>query len=415
MLVSQQLELVVDDALVVTLFRNSAAARVAKNDLIIAWRQAGERLLCPRPLVGLDVPHLLQRSNAKQRRRPARVKGVKPLAGKPGAAEWLAPALGRLRPMLNALKAADRPWFKEVCFEAVKGGYKDGEIAIRNFYEGRAKAPKLRGKNRRLAFRVDNGVGSVRIEGKNLYLPRKAGGVVKLKEGLRWPGKVIRECRIREKGGKWFACVRVEISPGEYGQGCGVGTAGLDLGLKDFVAIARPGDTEATVEKVEAPEPLKRSLASMKRKQRKVSRRKKGSKNREKAKRAVAKQHRRIESIREDFLHQLSHRLTAELETVQVESVSIKGWQRLWGRKTSDLAPGELLRQLDYKARWRGGWFVKVAWHFPSSQICHDCGFRMGKLDLSIREWECPGCGVVHDRDANAALNIRDFKPGAVG
>jgi len=116
-------------------------------------------------------------------------------------------------------------------------------------------------------------------------------------------------------------------------------------------------------------------------------------------------------NIRKDFLHQVSHRITASAEVIQVEDVSIKGWQRMWGRKTSDLAPGELLRQLEYKARWRGGTFLKVARDFPSTQLCHDCGHRNGKLHLEVRRWRCPGCGMAHDRDANAALNIRDYGP----
>ena len=117
-------------------------------------------------------------------------------------------------------------------------------------------------------------------------------------------------------------------------------------------------------------------------------------------------------SIRQDFLHRLSHRITAAAQVVQVETLSLKGWQRLWGRKTSDLAPRELLRQLEYKAKWRGGTFVKVARDFPSSQLCHDCGERKGKLALEVRWWRCSGCGALQDRDANAALNIIDW-PGS--
>ena len=110
-------------------------------------------------------------------------------------------------------------------------------------------------------------------------------------------------------------------------------------------------------------------------------------------------------NIREDFLHKLSDRLTANCRTLTVESLSIKGWQRRWGRKTSDLAPGELLRQLEYKASWRGNEFVRAAWHYPSSQICHGCGERGRKLALNEREWVCPACGVKLDRDGNAAEN----------
>lgn len=291
----------------------------------------------------------------------------------------------------------------------------DRETAVQRFYEGKAGAPKLHGKGKRLSFRADNGVGTVRIEGEHIVLPAKAGGRVKLKEGLRWPGKVIRECRVRQQGGRWFACVLVEISVAEYGKVCGVGTIGVDLGLETLVSIARPGDTEEMVEKVAAPEPLRRRLRSLKRKQRQLARKRKGSKNREKAKAAVERQHYRIGCIREDFLHKLSDRLTAEAEIVQVESLSIKGWQRRWGRKTSDLAPAELLRQLEYKSGWRGGGFIKTEWHFPSTQLCHKCGWKAGRLKLSVRRWWCEGCGEWRDRDANAALNIRDYGPERPG
>ena len=98
-------------------------------------------------------------------------------------------------------------------------------------------------------------------------------------------------------------------------------------------------------------------------------------------------------NIRKDFLHQLSHRVTAAAEVVQVETLSIKGWQRMWGRKTSDLAPAELLRQLEYKARWHGGRYVKVARDFPSSQLCHDCRQRRGRLGLEIRRHVAPTQG----------------------
>ena len=95
-----------------------------------------------------------------------------------------------------------------------------------------------------------------------------------------------------------------------------------------------------------------------------------------------------------------------------METLSIKGWQRLWGRKTSDLAPGELLRQLKYKATWKGGRFVQADRHFPSSQLCHGCEERGDRLALDVRTWTCAHCGSILDRDANAALNIRDW-PGA--
>ena len=245
-----------------------------------------------------------------------------------------------------------------------------------------------------------------------IQLPFKMGGLVKTKEDLRWPGKVIRECRIREKGGRWYASVRVEIGPAEYGQRCGDGVAGIDLGLSTFATIAYPDETHR---KVQAPEPFRRSMKALRRAQRKLSRRKPGSSNRAKARLAVAKRHRRMADIRKDFLHKLTHELTAEVAVVQVEGLSLKGWQRRWGRKISDLAPAEFLRQLEYKLRWRGGELVVLPRYFPSSQVCHECGSRGDKLPLDVRQWACQACGVIHDRDANAARNIRDFRPGATG
>ena len=246
------------------------------------------------------------------------------------------------------------------------------------------------------------------MDNSHLLLPRI--GRVRMKEELRWPGKAIRECRIREHGGRWYAGVRVEIAEEEYPHHCGNGVLGIDLGLKTFATIAYP---DGTIEKVQAPEPLRRSLRSLRRSQRKLARRKLGSRNRArtKAKGDVGRRHRRMASIRQDFLPQLSHRITANAHTIQVETLSIKGWQRMWGRKTSDLAPAELLRQLKYKATWKGGRFVQADRHFPSSQLCHQCGERGDRLALDVRTWTCAHCGSILDRNGNAALNIRDW-PG---
>ena len=365
MLISQVIELRPSDRQEAGFRSHAAAARIARNDLLALWREEGQRL------------------------KGFRFKTVE------------------LRPQVNRVKYAAHPWFRELSQNAVKGGMIDAVDAIERYYRGQNRRPRFLCRNSRPRFRIDNGVGTVKVDGNHLVLPRI--GRVRMKEELRWPGKAIRECRIRESGGRWYASVRVEIAEEEYTQHCGSGVLGIDLGLKTFATIAYP---DGTIEKVEAPEPLKRSLRCLRRSQRKLARRKMGSRNRAKAKGDVGRRHRRMANIRKDFLHKLSHRITANAHTIQVETLSIKGWQRLWGRKTSDLAPGELLRQLEYKAQWRGGTFLRVDRDFPSSQICHDCGERGGKLGLEVRRWWCSVCGALQDRDANAALNIRDW-PGA--
>ena len=370
MLICQVIELDPAESQSATFVRHAAAARIARNDLIALWRDQGQ--------LGADL----------------RCK------------------LAQLRPEVNRVKYQRHPWFRELGQNAVKGGMIDAQDAIGRYYKGQSRRPRFHGKHRPLAFRADNGPGTVRMDGYRIQLPVKMGGLVRTKEVLRWPGKVIRECRVREKAGRWYASVRVEIEPGEYAQRCGDGVAGIDLGLSTFATIAYP---DGTHRKVQAPEPFRRSMKALRRAQRKLSRRQPGSGNRAKARLAVARRHRRMADIRKDFLHKLSHELTAEVAVIQVEGLSLKGWQRRWGRKTSDLAPAEFVRQMEYKSQWRGGGFLVLPWHFPSSQVCHECGARGGKLPLEARRWTCRSCGVVLDRDVNAARNIRDFRPGATG
>ena len=367
MLICQVIELKPTAEQVDAFRSHSHAARIARNDVVALWREEGRRL--------------------------------------PGFRYKLV----ELRPVLNQNKFTWRPWFAALSQNAVKGGMIDAQDAIKRYYDGQNRRPRFHRRNHSLAFRADNGPGTVQLDGKRLTVPAKAGGPLKTKEPLRWPGKVIRECRIKEKAGRWYASVRVDLDPGEYPHKCGQGVLGLDLGLKTFATIAYP---DRTVEKVDAPQPFKQSLKALRRAQRRLSRRQKGSNNRRKARMAVAKRHSRMANIRKDFLHKLSHQVTAGSHTVQVESLSVKGWQRRWGRKTSDLAPAEFLRQLEYKADWKGGAFLKADRRFPSSQICHACGEPGGRLALPVRRWVCRSCDCVLDRDDNAALNIRDW-PGA--
>ena len=364
MLIGQAIELA-PTALQSAMFaRNAAAARIARNDLLAEWRQEGKRL--------------------------------------PGFRRRLV----ELRPVCNAKKFAEHPWFAEVSQNAVKGGFIDAEDAIGRYYSKQNRRPKFLGKNAPRRFRADNGVGTVKLEGKLLALPAKAGGVVRCKEPLRWPDRVIRECRIRQKAGRWYASVRVEISEAEYGQVAGCGVMGIDLGLATFATIAHP---DGVIEKVQAPEPHRRALKKLRRAQRRVSRRKKGGANRAKAVRLVQKAHCRMANIRKDFLHKLSARLTGEASVIVVEDLSLKAWQRQWGRKASDLAPAEWLRQLGYKAEWKRGQVVSAPRNFPSTQLCSACGVRGGRLPLNIRRWTCPECGVNHGRDDNAAVNLRTY------
>ena len=353
--------------------RHAAAARIARNDLLAVWRDEGRRL--------------------------------------PGFRYEFA----ELRPVLNKAKTKQRPWFAELSQNAIKGGYIDAEDAIARFYSKQNKRPRFHGKGRRRAFRADNGVGKVKLDGngRKLLIPAKAGGAVKLGEALRWPGKAIRECRISERGGRWYASIRQEITAEEYGKVCGEGTVGIDLGVKALATICWP---DGSYEELAAPEPLKRSLAALRRASRKLSRRKRGGKNWRKAKEELSRRNGRMANIRKDFLHKSSDRIATGCAKVVMEDINLKSWQRLWGRKVSDLAPGEFRRQVEYKMKWRGGEFVKAPRSFPSTQLCPDCGAKTGpKNNLAIREWVCSACGAYHRRDEASSRNLRDWVPGATG
>ena len=143
--------------------------------------------------------------------------------------------------------------------------------------------------------------------------------------------------------------------------------------------------------------------------QRRHAKKHKRSKNREKARRKVARLHARIADQRRDFLHKLTTRLIRENQVVCVESLAVKNLlqNHHLAKSIADVGWGELLRQLQYKARWYGRSVVAIDRFFPSSKRCPACGHLLDDLDLDVRQWTCPGCGTLHDRDTNAALNIK--------
>ena len=143
--------------------------------------------------------------------------------------------------------------------------------------------------------------------------------------------------------------------------------------------------------------------------QRRHAKKQKGSRNREKARRKVARIHARIADRRRDFQHKLTTRLIRENQVVCVESLAIENLLKnhCLAKAIADVGWGELLRQLEYKARWYGRTLVAINRWYPSSKRCSACGHELDSLSLAVREWTCPTCGAVHDRDVNAALNIK--------
>ena len=212
-----------------------------------------------------------------------------------------------------------------------------------------------------------------------------------------------------EPSGKYYVSVlcSVEIDIPDKITG---GEIGIDLGLKTFV-VASDGQT------IDKPAHLRESERKLKKLHRSLSRKKKGGANRTKARIKVAKLHERIRNQRTDFLHKASRKLIDENQVIYAESLNVKGMVKnhCLAKSISDAGWGEFVRQLTYKAQWRGVRFEQINRFFPSSKRCHACGWINESLTLKDRGWVCRNCGSAIERDLNAAQNILQFGQTMVG
>jgi putative transposase len=223
---------------------------------------------------------------------------------------------------------------------------------------------------------------------------------------IRWSRPLPKDAKpstitvSRDPAGRYFVSFLIEedmqalpVSPK---------TVGIDLGLHDVVTLSTGEKTGN--ERYFAKDEKRLALL-----QRRQAKKQKRSKNREKARRKVAKVHARIADRRRDFQHKLTTRIIRENQTVCVESLAVKNLlqNHCLAKSIADVGWGELIRQLEYKARWYGRTVAAIDRFYPSSKQCHACAHILDSLDLDERSWTCPNCGVVHDRDTNAALTIK--------
>lgn len=294
-------------------------------------------------------------------------------------------------------KAEGYEWLKETNSQALQHALRDLDTAYNNFFNKRAQFPRFKSKRGEQAFHIPQ---FFKVDGNHLTLPKI--GTVKMVVHRPIEG-VVRNVTIRKTpAGRYFAMLacRVEVSEPQTKQG----EVGIDVGLKSFLVTSKG-------EVVEHPKHLLRAEKRLKRLQRSLSRRKKGSNNREKARLLVARQHEKVANARQDFLHKLSRRLVDENQVIYAEGLNVKGMlanHRL-AKRIADSGWGELFRQLAYKSEWYGTTFHQIHRFYPSSKRCHGCGYIKQDLRLSDRTWVCLECGVRHDRDLNAAINIANF------
>jgi putative transposase len=310
------------------------------------------------------------------------------------------PSEAALRKQLNTAKREQFPWILEVTKVAPQQAIKNLGAAFKRFFEGKAKYPRFKKKGIHDSFRAENGPGTFAFDEKRIKLP--VVGWVKMREILRLEGKIL-SATVSRVADRWFVSVTVEVAhqvPARENQAVG----GVDLGVK---ALATMSDGGA----VEGPKALRSNLKKLRRLSRSLSRKVKGSANRRKAKAKIARLHARISNIRKDGLHKLTTELVNRFAVIGIEDLNVKGMMAngKLSRAVADMGFHEFRRQLGYKAAMAGTRIVVADRWSPSSKTCSDCGHVVPTLPLSVRDWVCPACGSVHDRDRNAAINLMNI------
>jgi putative transposase len=320
---------------------------------------------------------------------------------------------GLTRAALNALlpslkKAEDTIWLADCYSQVLQATTLNLTTAYKNFFDKRAGFPKFKSKFGKQSIQYPQ---NVKIVDGDVKLPGNIGAV-KAKIHRQIEGKIKTVTVSKTPSGKYLASILTEIE-GEnpvitFGK-----IYGIDLGLKHF-AVVTDGEK---VSKYDNPKHLAKHEKNLKRKQKKLAHKAKGSISRNRYRKVVAKVYERVSNSRQDFLHKLSYKLVSDSQAVIVENLNVKGMvsasrtlrernQKL-AKSISDVGWGTFTNFLAYKLKRKGGKFVEIDRWFPSSKLCSNCFYQIGEMPLDVREWTCPHCNTHHDRDANAAQNIR--------
>ena len=295
-------------------------------------------------------------------------------------------------------KGPEFAWLNEVSSVPVQQALRHLQTAFANFFAKRAGYPTFKRKDGPQS--AEYTTSAFKWGGGSLKLAKMSEPLA-----IRWSRQIPKAAKVttvtvsKDAAGRYFVSLLcddvVAKKPASNGK------VGVDLGLTHFAILS-------TGEKVAAPNTFRRYEKKLAKLQRRLTKKTKGSNRREKAKLKVARLHAKIADARRDFLHKLSTRLINENQVIAIESLSVSNMQknRCLSKSISDAGWAEFVRQLEYKAHWYGRTLVGIDRWYPSSKRCSDCGHTVSKLPLSVREWVCPECGTLHDRDINAARNV---------
>jgi putative transposase len=307
-----------------------------------------------------------------------------------------------LKAEFNRIKATQFPWVYEVTKTAAEGAFMHLGVALSRFFSEHKKGkgmgfPKFKSKKRSMpAFYLAN--DKFHVDRHYIQIPKL--GRVNMAEQLRFAGKIMSAV-VSYRAGWWWVSIAVDIPrlPSMH-QGQPIG---IDVGIRQLATCS-----DGRV--FENQKHLKTALQKVKRLQRSVNRKTKGSHNRAKATTKLARAYIQVYHKRQDAIHKMTTEIARSASVIGLEDLNVVGMLRNHhlAQAVSDASFGEIRRQIIYKAEWEGGVVQLIDRFFPSSRKCNTCGYHNAALTLKDETWNCSGCGIIIDRDLNAARNIRD-------
>ena len=304
---------------------------------------------------------------------------------------------------LTALKKTPEcEWLKEADSQVLQASLRNLEQAYQAFFAGRCGYPKFKKRSEAQSIHYPQ---RFRAGENSVHAPRVGEIPAVIHRPLE--GRAKNLTISRTASGKYYASIQCEIELVE--PILKTGEIGIDLGVSAF-ATTSAGD------KVETPGYWKKSQKKLARLQRLLSRKQKGSRGWEKARERLARAHERVVNQRQDFLHKLSRRLVDRVGYIAIEDLHVAGMVKnhALAGVIADASWSEFTRMLTYKGQWYGTEVVQIGRFEPSSKTCHVCGYKLERLSLGTREWDCPACHHHHDRDVNAAINILNISRAGV-
>ena len=305
---------------------------------------------------------------------------------------------GAIQGLLPSLKK-EYSWLTDAYSQCLQYVALNLSTAYKNFFEKRTGFPRFKSKHGKQSISYPS---NVKLDGDYLKLPGKVG-LIYCKQDRKFDGQIKTVTVSLNPDGKYYASVLVDDGraiPQFSTEGKAIG---IDLGLTHF-CITSNGS------KFDNPRHTTKYARNLKKKQQSLARKQKSSKTRYKAKSKVSKVHSKIRRVREDFLHKLSRKIVNENQVIAVENLNVKGMVRNHNlaKAISDCGWGQFCTMLQYKSEWSGKTYIEVDRFFASSKTCSVCLNRVDSLSLNIRDWTCSQCNTHHDRDVNAAINIRN-------